>query len=166
MAKVKTSFACSECGNEHPRWQGQCGNCQSWNCITEVLQQAEPSKVPGATIVKMMAGYSGTADSGVSKLSSINSIENAKHFSNIAEFDRVCGNGITDSSVNLFSGDPGSGKTTLLSAVVGALSFSMPCLYVTAEESNIQFKNRMVSRLYPERCGAAIQRFSRVYHSG
>ena len=35
MAKTKTAFFCRECGNETPRWQGQCPACREWNTLVE-----------------------------------------------------------------------------------------------------------------------------------
>ena len=31
MAKNKTIFVCSECGNESVKWLGKCPACGSWN---------------------------------------------------------------------------------------------------------------------------------------
>ena len=33
--KAKTIFYCTQCGNETPKWQGQCSACGSWNTIVE-----------------------------------------------------------------------------------------------------------------------------------
>ena len=30
MAKQKTVYCCSECGNESPNWSGKCSACGSW----------------------------------------------------------------------------------------------------------------------------------------
>src|SRR5690606_40199210 len=35
MAKVKTTFFCTECGNETPRWAGRCPACRAWNTLVE-----------------------------------------------------------------------------------------------------------------------------------
>ena len=35
MAKAKTIFVCSECGNESPKWLGKCPACNSWNTFYE-----------------------------------------------------------------------------------------------------------------------------------
>ena len=35
MAKSKTVFVCSECGNESPKWLGKCPACNSWNTFYE-----------------------------------------------------------------------------------------------------------------------------------
>ncbi|MBQ2091390.1 MAG: hypothetical protein II466_07315, partial [Bacteroidales bacterium] len=33
MAKDKTVFFCTECGNESPKWMGRCPACGSWNTM-------------------------------------------------------------------------------------------------------------------------------------
>ena len=33
--KAKSVFICNQCGNETPRWQGQCPACGAWNSIVE-----------------------------------------------------------------------------------------------------------------------------------
>ena len=35
MAKAKSLFFCSECGNETLKWQGRCPACGAWNTIVE-----------------------------------------------------------------------------------------------------------------------------------
>ena len=42
--KSKTVFICKQCGNETPRWQGQCPACGAWNSIVEF----EDRKMPAA----------------------------------------------------------------------------------------------------------------------
>ena len=48
--KSKTVFVCKQCGNETPRWQGQCPACGAWNSIVEFedkkAQAAPVSRVP------------------------------------------------------------------------------------------------------------------------
>ena len=36
MAKVKTSYVCSQCGYETSKWNGKCPNCGEWNTFEEV----------------------------------------------------------------------------------------------------------------------------------
>ena len=33
--KAKTIFYCTQCGNETPKWQGQCSACGAWTTIVE-----------------------------------------------------------------------------------------------------------------------------------
>ena len=36
MAKQKTIYCCSECGNETYNWAGKCPSCGSWNSLSEL----------------------------------------------------------------------------------------------------------------------------------
>ena len=42
MAKVKSIWFCSNCGNESPKWMGKCPACGEWNTMKEA--PAEPKK--------------------------------------------------------------------------------------------------------------------------
>ena len=35
MAKAKTTYACTECGGQSPKWQGQCPLCGDWNSLEQ-----------------------------------------------------------------------------------------------------------------------------------
>ena len=39
MAKLKTIWVCSECGNETPKWVGKCPSCGSWDTYYEEKAQ-------------------------------------------------------------------------------------------------------------------------------
>ena len=43
MAKQRSVFICSECGQEYSKWNGRCTACGSWNTIEE----SEPVPVIG-----------------------------------------------------------------------------------------------------------------------
>ena len=43
MAKARSVFVCSECGQEYSKWNGRCTACGSWNTIEE----SEPAPVIG-----------------------------------------------------------------------------------------------------------------------
>ncbi|MDR0864465.1 MAG: hypothetical protein LBO74_05985, partial [Candidatus Symbiothrix sp.] len=43
MAKIKTAFVCSQCGNDSPKWLGKCPVCGEWNTyVEEVISKATP----------------------------------------------------------------------------------------------------------------------------
>ena len=35
--KAVTAFVCGDCGAEYGKWQGQCGDCNAWNTISQVV---------------------------------------------------------------------------------------------------------------------------------
>lgn len=75
--------------------------------------------------------------------SEIESQDDARVSSGIAEFDRVLGGGVVPGSLVLIGGDPGIGKSTLLAQAADKLSGQgMTVLYVSGEESERQIKMR------------------------
>ncbi|WP_133405805.1 DNA repair protein RadA [Parashewanella tropica] len=130
MAKNKTAFVCNECGQDFPRWQGQCSACKEWNTITEVrLGSVKASKG------SQFSGYAGEGASEVQTLNEIDLNELPRIPSSFTEFDRVLGGGIVPGSAILIGGHPGAGKSTLLLQTLCQLAETMPALYVTGEES-------------------------------
>ena len=39
MAKIKTVYVCSNCGNKVAKWVGQCSACDEWNTFEEEIEQ-------------------------------------------------------------------------------------------------------------------------------
>jgi DNA repair protein RadA/Sms len=125
MAKAKTTYACTECGGQSPKWQGQCPQCGVWNTLVETIA-AKP-----ATRFQALIG----AASEVRSLSSVETADNPRSPTGIEEFDRVLGGGLVAGGVILLGGDPGIGKSTLLLQAMAVMGASRRCLYVTGEES-------------------------------
>ena len=128
MSKPKSVYACSECGGQAPKWQGQCPHCGAWNTLVEGL--ATPA-------AKRFEGVSGVAGgrSPVRTLSTVETRETTRISTGQAEFDRVLGGGLVPGGVVLLGGDPGIGKSTLLLQACAALGATHRTLYVTGEES-------------------------------
>ncbi len=76
-----------------------------------------------------------TGDVRIQALDEVQFETEARTSTGIGELDRVLGGGLVHGSVTLIGGDPGIGKSTLLTQTLAALSNSLPCLYVTGEES-------------------------------
>lgn len=130
MAKRKTSFVCSDCGAEHPRWQGQCSDCNSWNTISEfVISPATHNPE------KNLKGYTGQTAAKVETLDRIDLQALPRFSAGFKELDRVLGGGIVPGAAMLIGGSPGAGKSTLLLQVMCTLAESHSTLYVTGEES-------------------------------
>jgi len=130
MAKKKTSFVCSDCGSDHPRWQGQCNDCKAWNTLSEfvVSQSSSPA-------VRNLSGYAGQTTAQIETLSSIDLQALPRFTSGFKEMDRVLGGGIVPGSAVLIGGSPGAGKSTLLLQVMCHLAEGKSVLYITGEES-------------------------------
>jgi len=129
MTKIKTKIAyfCRECGNEFPKWQGQCTECGQWNTLTE-------APVVKKNLVNRSSGYAGEA-AVITPLSSVSSEEEHRLATGLAEFDHVLGGGLVKDSVVLLGGDPGVGKSTLLLQLLAQMPAENRPLYVTGEES-------------------------------
>ncbi len=136
MAKNKTVFFCKSCGYESSKWLGQCPGCKEWNSFVE--EPAAKKNTIGLTIgqerIQMMKPK---------KLSEVETEEELRTKTEIAEFDRVLGGGIVKGSLVLIGGDPGIGKSTLMLQVGKKLSaMKKQILYVSGEESLRQIKMR------------------------
>lgn len=128
--KLKVSFICQACGASHPKWSGQCGECNRWNSISE-----EPVQQLPVERGLREGGYAGAMDAKVTRMLDVPLAEQIRTLTGLAEFDHVLGGGLVAGSVVLIGGDPGVGKSTLLLQTMVQLSQRCPCLYVTGEES-------------------------------
>lgn len=136
MARLRTVYVCSDCGAQHPKWNGQCATCGAWNTLVEdVVGNDAP---PVSKTVAVNRSPNATSD----PLHIMNVAHTAASAmpTGISEFDRVLDGGLVPGSVTLVSGEPGIGKSTLLLQLVGAWSHTS--LYVSAEESAHQVRLR------------------------
>ena len=132
MAKPRTVFVCSSCGEDSPRWSGQCPSCGEWNTL--------------APFAEARARTAGRNDSrraerpeSIARLVTETEVRLPTGF---AEFDRVLGGGLVPGSVALIGGEPGIGKSTLLLQCAAALARENGVLYATGEESVRQVAER------------------------
>ena len=134
MAKVKTVFYCTACGNETPKWQGRCPACGEWNTMQEHVEK--PSAV-GKTYAAPV-GISRTAQ----RLKDIVTDNELRFSTGMSELDRVLGGGAVAGSLVLVGGAPGIGKSTLLLQICKSLCACSKVLYISGEESERQLKMR------------------------
>ena len=108
--KAKMMFYCTECGNETPKWQGQCSACGAWNTIVE-----QPGKPKGkASAVRDRSPLGGLSLRQPKLVSEISSTQEIRFSTGMAELDRVLGGGGVKGSLVLIGGAPGIGKSTLM----------------------------------------------------
>ena len=133
MAKEKTMFSCTECGDSSPKWLGKCPGCGAWNTLVE-------SSAPSAGGQNRYSQRVSLAPaSAVATLADIEAQDVARTPTGQEELDRVLGGGLVAGGVVLIGGDPGIGKSTLLlQAMDGLQRGGMSTLYVTGEESGAQ----------------------------
>ena len=132
--KSKTVFVCKQCGNETPRWQGQCPACGAWNSIVEF----EDKKMPAAKA----AGRSGIVCAVPKRLKDVTGEQEIRFSTGMQELDRVLGGGGVRGSLILVGGAPGIGKSTLLLQICAYLGKTLRILYVSGVESEKQIKMR------------------------
>lgn len=133
MPKEKTVFYCQSCGAESSKWMGQCPACKEWNTLVEEVVTSKKGSKPSHQEIKAK----------VTKLKDIDTSQEERFTTNIAELDRVLGGGIVPGSMVLVGGDPGIGKSTLLLQVCKNLAdCNRNILYVSGEESLQQIKIR------------------------
>lgn len=133
MAKARTVFFCNHCGNETPKWQGRCPACGAWNTIEEHTEKPTPGRAKAAPV-----GMSRRPQ----KLSEVDSDNEIRFTTGMAELDRVLGGGAVLGSLVLVGGAPGIGKSTLLLQICKSLCQGHRVLYVSGEESERQLKLR------------------------
>lgn len=138
MAKLRTTYTCSACGYESPRWYGRCPGCEAWNSLEESV--AAPVSAPLKQKEQKQRGGTGAQ---TQRMDLIEADTQLHQSSGIEEFDRVLGGGIVEGSMLLLGGEPGVGKSTLLMQVCAKLSgMGKAVLYVSGEESARQLKLR------------------------
>ena len=141
--KTKTTFFCTDCGNEFPKWSGQCSACGSWNTIVEqpALSKASSKKHTGKADARQLQR------SVPQELNKLDASREMRFSTGFKELDRVLGGGAVVGSLVLVGGSPGIGKSTILLQICGIASSAgkdktVKTLYVSGEESERQIKMR------------------------
>ena len=134
MAKTKTVFFCTQCGNESPKWQGRCPACGAWNTLEEHIEKpSAPGRAKAAPV-----GSSHTPKT----LQEVDTGSEIRFSTGMGELNRVLGGGAVAGSLVLVGGAPGIGKSTLLLQICNQLCVERSVLYVSGEESERQLKLR------------------------
>ena len=134
MAKTKTVFYCTACGNESPKWQGRCPACGAWNTLEEHIER------PTAT--RRSKSPLSTSTNTPKSICQVDSGDEIRFSTGMSELNRVLGGGAVDGSLVLVGGAPGIGKSTLLLQICNALCSHRKVLYISGEESERQLKLR------------------------
>jgi DNA repair protein RadA/Sms len=135
VIKQEVRYACQACGQDYPRWYGQCQSCGEWNSLVEEIQISK----------SQLQNKAQMPNAQTEKPRPITEIEieiDERDRTGIAEVDRVLGGGIVAGSVVLVAGEPGIGKSTMMLQAAEALSQKSTVLYVSGEESAKQIRIR------------------------
>ena len=136
MAKRKTAFLCSACGDDFPKWNGQCPSCKEWGTLSEFKTRAKGNRTLPERESKSLNDIL-DRDPGERLSTGLN------------EVDRVLGGGLLSGSLILLGGNPGVGKSTLALHICSGLE--KKALYISAEESEEQVALRAKRlRINPE----------------
>ncbi|BFK87028.1 DNA repair protein RadA [Pseudoflavonifractor sp. DSM 107456] len=139
--KAKVQFYCTECGNELPKWAGQCPACHAWNTITE--RPAESKRKAAGSSMSVSMRESGRTSLRLPKqMKEIEATHELRFETGMSELDRVLGGGAVKGSLVLVGGAPGIGKSTLMLQICDHLCRFSKVLYVSGEESERQIKLR------------------------
>lgn len=134
MAKTKTVWVCSSCGNDFPKWEGRCSACGAWNTLVE-------EKVTVSSQTRAKGGMTSRQRPRPLRVSEIETSDAPRIRMPSKELNRVLGGGLVPGSMVLIGGEPGIGKSTLV--LQNTLSIqSRRVLYVSGEESAMQIKMR------------------------
>ena len=141
MAKDKTAYVCSNCGQESAKWIGKCPSCGQWNTFKEIRIAADTGTQAARQAAVSVRSAMDKSKNRPVLLREISSHDEPRIDTHDAELNRVLGGGVVPGSIVLLGGEPGIGKSTLtLQTILG-----MPerrILYVSGEESAHQLKMR------------------------
>ncbi len=134
--KIKSSFYCSDCGAESPKWIGKCPSCGAWNTYHEEIIEKQHASTEKDKLWKKAT----KEKSAPKKLSEVSALSTLRLDTKDGELNRVLGGGLVAGSIILVGGQPGIGKSTLLLQL--ALRIGKKVLYISGEESAEQIKMR------------------------
>ena len=135
MVKLKSTYFCTHCGYESPKWMGKCPSCGEWSTFVEELVRKE-----GASRQDDTRSFSAGKSEPLS-ISEVRADEEPRIDLCDGELNRVLGGGLVPASIVLIGGEPGIGKSTLVLQTVLKLP-GVKTLYVSGEESAGQLKLR------------------------
>lgn len=149
MAKDKTAYVCSNCGQESAKWIGKCPNCGQWNTFKQIKISSDSGSDAARNVAMslrhggadMLFGANTESAEKPIKLNEINAADEPRIDMHDSELNRVLGGGMVPGSIVLLGGEPGIGKSTLTLQTI----INMPehkVLYVSGEESAHQIKLR------------------------
>lgn len=135
MAKLKTVYFCTSCGNESPKWMGKCPACDEWGTLVEEIVRKDAASKSGDTRAFEVG------KSTPQLISEIKADKEPRIDMMDGELNRVLGGGMVPASLVLIGGEPGIGKSTLVLQTMLKLN-SIKTLYISGEESARQIKLR------------------------
>jgi DNA repair protein RadA/Sms len=135
MARASRRYVCRECGAIYPKWRGFCDACGTADSVEEEVAAARPR-----AFGVVQGGRARPAE--MTDLS-VQTLDEPRRATRMAELDRVLGGGLVRGSAVLIGGDPGIGKSTLLLQAAARLAADgAGVVYVSGEEATAQIAMR------------------------
>ena len=141
MAKDKTMYVCSNCGQESAKWIGKCPSCGQWNTFKEIKVSSDTGTQAARAAAQVVRAGRSTEGNRPRRLSDIAATADPRIDMRDTELNRVLGGGLVPGSIVLLGGEPGIGKSTLILQTVLNMN-DRSILYVSGEESTHQLKMR------------------------
>ena len=138
MAKTKTVYFCTECGNETPKWQGKCPACGQWNTFKELRLHTSSARNAEVQARHALTGLDGHKAQPV-PLRNVSAEAEPRIDTHDAELNRVLGGGLVPGSLVLLGGEPGIGKSMIAKAMAELLppeELQDILIYPNLEDSN------------------------------
>ena len=137
--KAKTSFVCSQCGYESPKWLGRCSQCGEWDTMVEKTTAAP---VKAAAVHQRRRPPLALEQDRPQPVQEIDSHLIQRLDLGFGELNRVLGGGLVPGTLVLLAGDPGIGKSPYCFRLRQSFGEAGKVWYITGEESVQQVKLR------------------------
>ena len=160
MAKTRTAYVCSNCGQESTKWIGKCPSCGQWNTFKEIQLGPSSPTATGSSDGLFRHDRATSSKSRPIKLRDIPAQDDPRINMHDDELNRVLGGGLVAGSIVLLGGEPGIGKSTLTLQTILNIA-DKRILYVSGEESAHQLKMR-AERLLSGKAPDAMQALDNV----
>ncbi len=150
MAKDKTAYVCSNCGQESTKWIGKCPACGQWNTFKEIRIANDKGQMAAKSAATTVRATMQNKNRPL-RLYEISAKEESRINMHDNELNRVLGGGLVPGSIVLLGGEPGIGKSTLTLQTILHIQ-DKKILYVSGEESAHQLKmraDRMATPIQP-----------------
>lgn len=141
MAKDKTAYVCSNCGQESAKWIGKCPSCGQWNTFKEIKIAADTGTNAARSAAMSVRTAMDKSKNRPLFLREISAKDEPRMDMHDEELNRVLGGGLVPGSIVLLGGEPGIGKSTLTLQTILRMA-DRQILYVSGEESAHQLKMR------------------------
>ena len=112
MAKDKTMYVCSNCGQESAKWIGKCPACGQWNTYKEIRVSADMGTNAARSAAQSVRSAMSSNHNRPMRLRDISAKDEPRMSTGDGELDRVLGGGLVPGSIVLLGGEPGTVRST------------------------------------------------------